>query len=94
MEIELAKKKEMMTGRQILWHIFQHYRISSIEGGILEFEDLISVELRGDNLQAFVNEWELTLSGMADQPHDQMARVPLLRAYEQSTQRSQKEAVH
>ena len=60
----------MLTDRQIAWHIYQHFRLSESEGAILEFEDLLKVELREDNVASFVNEWDMTLSGLKDAPTD------------------------
>ena len=33
------------------WEIYNHYEITGTEGAIFNFEDLMAVELKGDNLQ-------------------------------------------
>ena len=43
----------MLTGRQIWWKIFQHFKISELETSVMEFTDLCNLELRGDNLRGF-----------------------------------------
>eukprot|EP00973_Karenia_brevis_P005034 693165-Karenia_brevis.AAC.1 len=58
----------MVKGRQIAWIVFHHYELSATEGAVLEFSDLISVELRSDNLAASLNDWEYTICGMRSTP--------------------------
>ena len=50
----------------------QHFKLGDAEGTILEFQDLQAVELKGDNLAAFQNDWDSTLSGMNDWPSEQI----------------------
>jgi hypothetical protein len=33
---------------------------------VLEFQDLLSVELKGENIRAYVTDWEMCLAGMKD----------------------------
>ena len=68
MEEEAALQKKMIKGRQIAFLIYHHFKISATEGSILEFEDLLAVELKGDNLRAFLNDWESTLLGLKKRP--------------------------
>ena len=44
-EEELSKKEKMLNGRQMAFLVYEHYRISEVEGSILEFRDLLKVEL-------------------------------------------------
>ena len=60
----------MLNGRQIGWLIYEHFRLSEVEGSLLEFEDLMSVELKGDNLVAFENDWDMHLSGIKTVPSE------------------------
>ena len=60
----------MLTGRQIAWMIYEHFRLTDIDGAVLEFTDLLRVELRGDNLRAFDTSWDETLLAMAHMPED------------------------
>ena len=53
-----------MRGRQLAWLLYDHYRIRQEEGAMLEFGDLIHLTLKGDNLLAFQNGWEITLSSI------------------------------
>ena len=58
----------MLAGRQIAYLIYERFKLSTEDGAILEFEDLLQVELRGDNLRAFQNDWEFVLSGLWNLP--------------------------
>ena len=35
----------------------KHFKLSEVDGAMLEWEELLSVELKGDNLQQFENDW-------------------------------------
>ena len=48
--------------------ILQNYRRTEVEIGMTDFRDLTNVCLRGDNLVAFVDEWDSVIYGMRDPP--------------------------
>ena len=48
----------MMTGRQILLMIYDHYRVTEVDNNILDLEDLIAVKMVGDDLRRFYDDWE------------------------------------
>ena len=50
---QLSLKDEMLTGRHVAWHIFQHYRTTDTEGAVLEFKDRLAVELKSGSLSSF-----------------------------------------
>ena len=58
----------MLRGRQIAWYIYHHFRLSEAEGCILELNDLVKVELKGDNLVSFQNDWNAVLTHMKKRP--------------------------
>ena len=68
LEQQLALTNKMLNGRQIYWLINQELSRSNAEGHISEFEDLLAVELEGDNLQKFQITWNQTLLAMTDKP--------------------------
>ena len=70
MEERAAIKGEMINGRQIAWMIYDHFKLTAQDGAILNFTDLQSVTLKGDNVAQFMNNWEMTLSGMNKIPTD------------------------
>ena len=72
-KITLIKEKasfhdEMINGRQMAFIIYQHMRTNSVDGALLEFEDLLHVHLHGQNLQKFKTDWEMVLSGQKHLP--------------------------
>ena len=81
-----AIKGRMLKGRQIAWLIYQHFRLSEAEGSILEFNDLLSVELRGDNLMAFKNDWEMVMSGLKVIPSAAILESLVLKQLQKSHQ--------
>ena len=63
-EEEVNKKGTMLSGRQMAWLFYNHFRLRQEEGAMLEIKDLMNLHLKGDNLETFQNEWEITLSRM------------------------------
>ena len=59
---------KFFAGRRISWFIYERFKLSTEDGAILEFEDLLQVELKGDNVRAFQNDWEFLLSGLRHLP--------------------------
>ena len=66
----MADKKLMITGRQIAWMMDRHFKTASADGAVLEFKDLLSVQCRGENISAFISEWDSTIQGMKTVPDD------------------------
>ncbi len=60
----------MLTRRQLAWLVHQHFKLTDTEGAILEFEDLLQVELKGANLRKFLNDWEMTLESLGVIPSE------------------------
>ena len=67
-----ALQEKYLKGRQVLWLIFEFYKVADVEGGINSMRDLLSVAMRGDNLTAFMNDWETTIMNMKTQPDEVM----------------------
>ena len=64
----LAAQRKRLKGRQIAWVMYEHFRISDTEGAILEFRYLLAIELKRDNLNTLLNEWESCLIGLKTVP--------------------------
>ena len=62
--------KQMLTGRQIAFLLFQHFQINDMESPMLETADLLAVELTCDDLRAFDAEWDNTILGMKEVPDE------------------------
>ena len=53
-----AKQGRLVKGRQILYLINQHFRVSVEEGCLYDLRDLLAVKLRNGDLKKFVHNWE------------------------------------
>ena len=67
---ESASKGEFLKGRQILLLLYQHYKISEVDGQMLDFQDLLAVHMVGEELRRFMNDWEMTVTGMRKLPEE------------------------
>ena len=52
--------------------IVQKLSRSWAQTDIFDFEDLVALELKGDNLRQFPTEWDKTLLGMKERPKDEI----------------------
>lgn len=66
----LMVPERMVKGRQIFWLILQRFWKGDTDSAIQEFADLTRVELKGDNLVAFLNDWEYVLAGIDEIPSE------------------------
>ena len=67
-----AKAGKLVTGRQMLFLIYEQYRISEVDGALLDLEDLLHVRLHNDDLRNFLNDWEHVLTGMRQLPDEEL----------------------
>ena len=69
-KLQYARKKppQMITGREIIWRIYDHNKISQQAHVKKEFQDFISLELRGDNLSLYILSWDECLMYMKNVP--------------------------
>ena len=54
--------------------IFQKYHRNAIYVSITEFRDLKNVRVKGDNLDAFVTEWDACLFGIVNEPSSEIKK--------------------
>ena len=57
----------MATGRQLLYLVYEYYKISEVDGALLDLEDLMNVRLHGDDFRSFLTDWENVMTTMAVQ---------------------------
>ena len=55
-QVNLLKERyawanKFLKGRQILWQIYKHFKISEADGALLDLQDLFAVTLHGDQLR-------------------------------------------
>jgi hypothetical protein len=73
-----TKAGVLFRGRQVLWLVYDHYRMNDELGLIYDFRDLNSVRMRGGSLESFLNSWENVLLGMKKQPDEVIIRALFL----------------
>ena len=61
-EEELDREHKMLNGRQIAWMIYDFFRTTKTEGKVMDFSDLLGVQLHGDNLMRFQQDWKSAVS--------------------------------
>ena len=59
LELELQQKDKMIKGRQITWMVYQHFRLSDIDGAMNSWFDLLNVQLHGACVTCTVNQMTL-----------------------------------
>ena len=64
----MKKPAQMITGREIMWRIYDYNKISKAAHVIREFQDFIGLELRGENLSQFMSAWDKNLLTMTNLP--------------------------
>jgi predicted nucleic acid-binding Zn-ribbon protein len=79
---EEAKAKRLIRGRQILWLVYEDYRINEEAGSLTDLSDLMKVVLRKDqskteHLFRFMMNWDSVLAGMSNPPSEDNLQVML-----------------
>ena len=63
-KIDAMKENKMIAGRQILFLIDHHFRMSEMDGGVYDTEHLFSVKMKGEKLHEFITLWDDVLARM------------------------------
>ena len=82
-EVE-TKTKRMLNGRQITWLIYDKHKISRYEGAVSEWEEVLSMQMQGDNLLKFRNDWRAMYMRLNKPPEEAMMELLLSRQLEKS----------
>ena len=63
-----------LSGRQVLWLIFQDFKVSEATGALFSFRDLNNTHMKGDNIREFLTQWDYLLLNLAkgSRPHDRI----------------------
>ena len=56
--------RRLLTGRQIAYMIFDHFKLSEAKVAVRDIGDFLNIDLKGDNLKAFDTLWDETSLGM------------------------------
>ena len=73
------REGKRLLGRQIMYLIDQHFKITEADGAVYDIEHLLSVTMNNDKLQAFLCTWDTVLSGLRAQPDKSMLEALFLR---------------
>ena len=76
-EVE-AGKGRAVRGRQILYLFDQYFKTNEEVGSLYSVEDLLKVNLLGDDLSSFIHNWESVIAGMSHIPDEVTLRDILL----------------
>jgi hypothetical protein len=57
-----------LGGREIAWMVYQHFKVTDVQGAILGIEDLVNVKLKNDNILEFLDEWDYVFCGLKEEP--------------------------
>ena len=69
-EQKAQKEDRFLRGRQIAFTIYDYFRGSGAHDTVLDYADLFSVTLRGDNVQEFDTRWDEVLLSVSKIPSD------------------------
>ena len=79
MKLEAISSGRRVTGRQLLYLVDQHFKLSETDGAIHGLEHLLSVTMKQHQLDKFVADWDLVLAGIAKKPEDSTLEALFLR---------------
>ena len=76
----------MVKGRQISFLVFDHFRLSDVDGAMLNWDEIIRVELKmpGDNIRQFLNDWDTTCTNINSIPDHEFMESMFRRQLEKS----------
>lgn len=83
---QASQEGKMIKGRQILWLIYEQYKLNVIDGNHLNLTDLYAVQLHGDNVVAFLNDWDGCISQLVRLPPPEEMEHLFLRQLKRSRQ--------
>ena len=81
-----SQDHEMLTGKQIALMIVKDLTVGDTEEQTMELSDLISLELKQDNLRGFDMAWDEMLLGMDELPKDRTLESLYRKQLSKSTQ--------
>ncbi len=76
---EALRDGRMVAGRQILFMIDQHFKMTEADGSVFDTEHLFSVKMRGERLAEFLTTWDQVIAGLRNVPNDETLLALLMR---------------
>jgi hypothetical protein len=76
----------MIKGRQVTWMVYDLFKLSDVDGAMLNWDDIIRVELKmpGDNVKQFLNYWDTTCANINNLPDIEFMESMFRRQLEKS----------
>ena len=71
-EQKAQKEDRYLRGRQIVYMMYNYFRVSSAHGTVLDYADLFSITLRNDDFQEFGTRWDEIPLSMTKIPTDEV----------------------
>ena len=86
LEYKLLQEKKTIKGRQITWLVFDHFRLSDVDGAMLNWDEILRIELKmpGDNVRQFLNDWDTTFTNINNTPDEDFLESMFKRQLEKS----------
>ena len=69
-EQKAQKQDRFLSGRQIAYLIYDHFRVTGSHDSVENYTDLFTISLRNDDIQEFGSVWDGILLSMTKIPHD------------------------
>ena len=82
---QLSRKDQMLNGRQILWIIYQRFRVHKTQAAMLTREHLFAIKLSNDNLREFLNSWDEVMLEMTDEVDEGTLAMQFRKGIDQAT---------
>ena len=82
---QLSRKGEMLNGRQILWLVYQRFRVHKTQAAMLTREHLFAIKLNNDNLREFLNSWDEVMLEMTDEVDEGTLAMQFRKGIDQAT---------
>jgi hypothetical protein len=63
---------QSVKGRQLMWVIYQFYKVDPAAGILFAVEDILDVQMKGSNLEGFLADWDKCLIHMDKPPSEEL----------------------
>ena len=79
LKMNALEKGQRVSGRQLLAAIDKHFKMTEADGAVFGVEHLLSVVMKNDNLERFLDEWDTVIAGMKHVPDKMVLETLLMR---------------
>ena len=59
-------------GRQVAFMIYEYFRVTGAREAVLDYSDLFSITLHGDDIQDFDTRWDQVVQSTSEVPNDKI----------------------